>query len=133
MTRTIVSLACLATFWVAGSRRLSDKSDKPSAKEQEAKLIAVLKSDAPRQEKSDACRELALIGTKESIAPLAALLGDEKLSHMARYGLEPNPDPSVDEALRSALDKVKGRPLSEQSAASAFGATPKRSNRSPSC
>ena len=45
------------------------------------------------------------------MAPLAALLGDEKLSHMARYGLEPNPDPAVDEALRAVLDKLKGRPL----------------------
>ena len=42
---------------------------------------------------------------------LAALLGDEKLSHMARYALEPIRDPSVDEALREALGKVQGRPL----------------------
>jgi HEAT repeat protein len=38
-------------------------------------------------------------------------LDDEKLSHMARYGLEPIPDPTVDDALRDALDKLKGRPL----------------------
>ncbi len=62
-------------------------------------MIAVLKSDAPQKEKSDACRELAMIGTKNAVAPLADLLGDEKLSHMARYGLEPNPDPAVDDAL----------------------------------
>ena len=42
---------------------------------------------------------------------MAALLGDEKLSHLARYGLEPIPDPAVDEALRDALGKLKGRPL----------------------
>ena len=30
----------------------------------EDKLIAVLKSDAPRKEKSDACRSLAVVGTK---------------------------------------------------------------------
>ena len=42
---------------------------------------------------------------------LAALLGDEKLSHMARYGLEPIPDASVDDALRDAFGKLKGRPL----------------------
>ena len=42
---------------------------------------------------------------------LAALLGDEKLSHLARYGLEPIPDPAVDEALRAALGELKGRPL----------------------
>jgi HEAT repeat protein len=30
---------------------------------------------------------------------------------MARYGLEPIPDPAVDDALRAALGKVKGRTL----------------------
>ncbi len=111
MRSTIMSLACLAAFSVAGVAPSFGQDDKPSAKAQEAKLITVLKSDAPQKEKADACRELALIGTKDSVAPLAELLGDEKLAHMARYGLEPNPDPAVDEALRSALDKLKGRPL----------------------
>lgn len=82
-----------------------------AAKQDEAKLIAVLKSDAPHKEKVDACRQLAIIGTKDAIAPLAALLTDEKLSHMARYALEPIQDPAVDEALRDALGKLKGRPL----------------------
>lgn len=78
----------------------------------EAKLIAVLKSaDASRKDKIDACRQLGVIGGKDSIAPLAALLGNEELSHNARYALEPNPDPTVDEALRDALGKVKGGPL----------------------
>jgi HEAT repeat protein len=83
----------------------------PATRQQVDKLIAVLKSDAPHKEKADACRLLAIVGTKDAIAPLAALLGDEKLSHMARYGLEPIPDPAVDEALRDALGKLKGRPL----------------------
>jgi HEAT repeat protein len=83
-----------------------------AAKGDEAKLIAVLKSaEASRKDKIDACRQLAIIGGKDSIAPLAALLGSEELSHNARYALEPNPDPAVDEALREALGKVKGRPL----------------------
>ena len=77
----------------------------------EGKLIAVLKSDASHKEKADACRHLAIIGTKKAVAPLAALLSDEKLSHMARYGLEPIPDPAVDKAFRDALGKLKGRPL----------------------
>jgi HEAT repeat protein len=78
----------------------------------EGKLIAVIKSnDASRKEKADACRHLAIIGTKKAVAPLAALLGDEQLSHMARYGLEPIPDPAVDKAFRDALGKLKGRPL----------------------
>ena len=64
---------------------------------QEDQLIAVLKSDATLKAKADACRELARVGTKQAIPALAALLGDEKLSHMARYALEPIRDPAVDE------------------------------------
>ncbi|MEA3225239.1 MAG: HEAT repeat domain-containing protein [Planctomycetota bacterium] len=81
-------------------------------KSDEGKLIAVLSSDnASHKDKVDACRGLALIATSKSIAPLAKLLGDDKLSHMARYALEPIQDPSVDAALRDALGKLKGRPL----------------------
>src|ERR1035438_876458 len=83
----------------------------PATPDQEKKLIAVLKSDAPQKEKADACRELARIGTKDAVAPLAALLADEKLSHMARYGLETIPDASVDKALRDAAAKLHGRQL----------------------
>ncbi len=80
--------------------------------DKEEQLIAVLQSsEASRKDKVDACRELGVIGTKKSIKPLAQLLDDEELSHMARYGLEPNPDPAVDEVLREALKKVKGLPL----------------------
>jgi HEAT repeat protein len=83
-----------------------------ASKQDETRLIATLKApDASQKDKMDACRQLAIIGGKDSIAPLAALLGDEKLSHMARYALEPNPDPAVNEALRDALGKVKGGPL----------------------
>jgi len=77
----------------------------------EAELLAVLKSDATREQKSDACRQLAPIATQQSVSTLAALLGDEQLSHMARHALETIPDPSVDAALREALAKVSGRPL----------------------
>jgi HEAT repeat protein len=77
----------------------------------EAELIGVLKSNAPLKQKADACRELSRVGTKQSVGPLAELLGDEKLAHMARYALEPIPDPAVDEALEGALGQLKGRPL----------------------
>ena len=81
-------------------------------KQGEPKLIATLQNAAASQkEKVDACRQLAIIGGKGSIAPLAALLGDEKLSHMARYALERNPDPAVDQVLRDALGKLKAGPL----------------------
>jgi len=78
----------------------------------QAKLIAILKdSGSTTFQKAIACKRLAQIGNKESVAPLAALLSDNRLGHYARFGLEPNPDPSVDEALRSALPKLKGRLL----------------------
>lgn len=77
---------------------------------QEAELLAVLRSEAALKEKSDACRQLARVATKEAVPTLATLLGDEKLSHMARNALETIPDPSVDDALREALGKVQGRP-----------------------
>jgi HEAT repeat protein len=104
-------LVLVAFLLLSGPVRLFADSFPPATKEAEAKLIAVLKSEASHKEKVDACRQLAVIGTKEAIGALAALLGDEKLSHMARYGLEPIPDPAVDEALRDALGKVKGGPL----------------------
>jgi HEAT repeat protein len=77
----------------------------------EAELLAILKSDAPQQQKGEACIDLGHVGTRVAVAPLAALLGDEKLAHMARYALETIPDPAVDEALRAALAQLKGKPL----------------------
>jgi HEAT repeat protein len=102
---TILIIALL----LAGAVRLPAQT--VPAKSEEGKLIAVLRSDASHKEKVDACRGLALIGTKKSIAPLAALLGDEKLSHMARYALDPIKDPAVDVAFRDALGTLKGKPL----------------------
>jgi HEAT repeat protein len=102
MVAAALALSCAASF---------AQSPQPTGAEQEKKLIAVLQSSAPDKEKADACRELARIGTKDAIAPLAALLPDEKLSHMARYGLETIPSPAVDEALRAAAGKLHGKLL----------------------
>src|SRR5208337_3652328 len=109
MFRTLVSLTVLTLLTAAATTPSYGQKPQASPKDGEAKLIAVLKSDAPRKAKADACRELARVGTRESVAPLAALLCNEELSHMARYGLEPIPDPAVDTALRDTLEKVKGR------------------------
>lgn len=83
----------------------------PLPKDVETKMIGVLQSDASIKDKQDACRALAIGGTKDAVPSLAALLGDEKLSHMARYALEDIPDPSTKDALRAALDTAKGMPL----------------------
>lgn len=87
------------------------QGDPKAALAQEDKLIAVLKSDAPRKEKADACRVLAVVGTKACVPVLAEMLADRELSHMAFYALEPIPDPAVDECLRDALGRLRGRPL----------------------
>ena len=111
MSKSRICLGLLIALLLGGAFETFGQTVVPATKEQENKLIAVLKSDAPRKEKADACRLLSIIGTKDAVGPLAALLGDEELSHMARYGLEPIADSAVDEAFRDALGKLKGRPL----------------------
>lgn len=83
----------------------------PPATGSEADLIAVLQSDAPMFDKAKACQQLAVIGTKDSVPVLAKFLSDEKMAHYARFALESNPDPSVDAALRAALDSLEGERL----------------------
>jgi len=68
--------------------------------------VAVLQSDAGYPEKAEACRVLARTGGAEAVPALEALLGDEKLSHMARYALEVNPSAEAGAALRRALRTV---------------------------
>lgn len=74
----------------------------------EAELLDSLRTSTERQARSEACRELARCGTRDAVPVLAALLDNEELAHMARYALEPIPDPAVDEALRAALGRLKG-------------------------
>lgn len=111
MLKSTLNLTLIAALTFGGATVSYGQKAQPSAKEQEAQYIAVLKSNAPLKDKVDACRELGHVGTKAAVAPLAALLADKKLSHMARYGLEPIPDPAVDEALRAAVCTLKGRQL----------------------
>ena len=110
MLKSRIHIILIIALLLFGAVQLSAQTVPPKA--DEGKLIAVLKSsDATHKEKVDACRGLALIATEKSIAPLVALLSDEKLSHMARYALETIKDPAVDEAFRDALGKLKGSPL----------------------
>jgi HEAT repeat protein len=118
-----MTYALVAAMWLAsaaaplasGARAPAPPPSPPEEqlppKQMQAKLLAVLKSDATQKEKADACRRLARIATKDAVPTLAALLTDEKYSHMARYAMEAIPDPCVDDALREALGKAKGRPL----------------------
>jgi len=74
------------------------------------KLVAIVKDPSSTVfQKAIACKKLAFVGGKDAVQPIAALLDHPQLSCYARFGLEPNPDPSVDDALRAALPKLKGR------------------------
>ena len=86
-------------------------ADKKAAEEKQAKLITILKSDAPPQDKALACKQLAVYGNGDAVPALAALLPNQQLSSWARIALEVIPDPAVDEALRDAIGKVQGRLL----------------------
>ena len=74
------------------------------------KLIKILKdSKSDDFARAKACQRLAVIGTKETVPALSALLADPKMAHYARFGLEPIPDASVDDSLRRALGQFTGR------------------------
>ncbi len=74
-----------------------------------AKLVAMVKDpNSTLFQKAIACKKLAFVGGKDAIQPMAALLGHPQLGCYARFGLEPNPDPLVDEVLRAALPKLTG-------------------------
>lgn len=72
----------------------------------EAAAIAVLESDAAWDAKAEACRTLRQVGTPAAAPALGRLLGDDKLSHYARYALENIPGPEVSAVLRAALSEV---------------------------
>lgn len=77
--------------------------------ESEAELLATLANEnAPLFDKTLACKQLAVVGTEAAVPVLAALLDDERLSHFARYGLEPIPSGQVDEVFRVALSTLEG-------------------------
>lgn len=106
-----VLVIALAPAILRGQNNLSPRQDDAARNAEVAKLIALLQSDAAPFDKAKACQRLALIGTKEAVPALAALLADERLGNYARFGLEPIPDPTVDDALRDALGKLHGRLL----------------------
>ena len=62
-------------------------------------------------QKAKALQLIAQRGDASAVPSVARLLADPKLSHYARYALEPMPGPAADEALRAALPKLKGNLL----------------------
>lgn len=76
--------------------------------DQEQDLLAVLQSGAPVPQKCSACQKLRVIGTARAVPALAALLGEDRVGHAARYALEGLPFPEAAAALRDALGRTTG-------------------------
>ena len=75
-------------------------------------LIHILTdAGSPEFQKAKACQRIGELGAKQAVPALSALLADEHLSVYARYALEPIADPSADDALRTALSRLKGTQL----------------------
>jgi hypothetical protein len=88
------------------------KAATPEYRAIEARLLAALKAPGTKADaKRYFCRYLGTVGSAASVPALAALLGDEKLSHPARMALEPMAYPAAGAALRQALGQVKGKLL----------------------
>ena len=77
----------------------------------EKQFASIQISDVTFECRDFICRQLCVIGTKESVPALGKLLADEKTSDMARYALNSNPDPKAGKALRKALKKTQGTVL----------------------
>lgn len=75
----------------------------PARAATEADLVRLLQSDAGVTQKADACQQLRLCGSAQSVPALARLLGDEQLSQAARHALEGITAPEASDALREAL------------------------------
>lgn len=96
-----------ALVGIADNVRLATTDDDHRS-ELEPKLIAALTSDGTNQAKGFICRQLALIGTSQSVQTLADLLRDPALSHMARNALEQIRGPEATFALLDAVGSTQG-------------------------
>ena len=73
----------------------------------EKALISVLQSrEASRDAREFACRQLALIGGRESVLPLVSKVADPELRHLAVAALAVNPTKEAGEALVVALIQI---------------------------
>ena len=107
------SLIAVATIYaVHATLALAQTNSKEIMARPQAELIGILNNEnSSNFEKAKACQRLAVIGTKDSIPALVALLPDEKLNVYARCGLEGIQDPAVDAALREAATTLHSRQL----------------------
>jgi HEAT repeat protein len=98
MNRLLLPLIAGAFVLVAPSLRADEEQD----------LIATLQSSASAPAKCTACVRLRVVGTVKAVPAVAALLGEERTSHAARYALEGMPFPEAVAVLRQALGTTSG-------------------------
>ena len=109
----MINMRSITTYVILAAAAISAVAAVPAAggDENEAKLIGVLTSKAPPQEKAVTCKRLAIFGSKAAVPALAPLLADKDLASWARIALEAIPGPEADEALRKAVGSLKGNLL----------------------
>ena len=90
-----IDRAIVATHGDAAARKALEKG-----------LVDVLAGGISRSAQDYVCRKLRVVGTAQSVNALAALLANEKTSHIARYALERIPGVKATKAMRDALPKV---------------------------
>src|SRR5436309_13238271 len=109
---TYCILAAAAFNFLAPSQKVFAAAESQnSSSEKERKLIAILQSDAPPQDKAIPCKQLAIYGNKDAVPALAPLLANKDLASWARIALEAIPGPEADDALRAALPNLQGNLL----------------------
>ena len=90
-----IDQAIIATHGDAAARKVLEKG-----------LVDALAGGISRSAQDYVCRRLRVMGTAQSVKALAALLPDEKTSHIARFALERIGDQAALDALRDALPTV---------------------------
>jgi HEAT repeat protein len=88
---------------------IATHGDATARKALEKRLVDTLTGGISRSALDYVCRRLRIVGTRQSIEALAALLPEEETSHIARYALERIPDEKAVEVMRDSLPKVSSK------------------------
>jgi HEAT repeat protein len=107
----LAGAALLAASSTALAQKASQSAGNRKSQGQDELIEVLKKEDSPRKARVDALRVLAQVGDRACLPVVAPLLRDEELADMARYAVEPIPDPAVDAALRDVVAEAQGRPL----------------------
>ncbi len=111
MTQRFARFVFVATLMLAAAASARAADGFKISPEKEKELIAILRSDAPPQDKAIACKKLAIDGSSECVGDLAKLLTDPQLASWSRIALEAIPGTAPDEVLRKASESLEGNLL----------------------